>query len=150
MIDTASSGWRGTRHRIFQGLAGLCMGLMLVACGGGGGGSDNVSNSDSNNGGGGERAKWTYLVYMSAENNLSDMATFNVNQMKAAQSSNDVRVVVQLDQSTSETPGASATTMRGSVSNRETHFASLGIVGAHISRNAKHVRLVEPAQRFPK
>jgi len=132
MKVTAFGGWRGMRHQIFRGLAGLCVGMMLVACGGGGGGSDTASNGDGTSGGGGgggsggARAKWTYLVYMAAENNLSDMATFNVNQMKAAQSSNDVRVVVQLDQSTSETPGASATTLRGSVSNHETHFATLG------------------------
>ncbi len=129
MKVTASSGWRGMRHRIFQGLAGLCVGMMLVACGGGGG-SDTASNGDGTSGGdggsGGARAKWTYLVYMAAENDLSDMATLNVNQMKAAQSSNDVRVVVQLDQSTRETPGASATTLRGSVSNHGTHFATMG------------------------
>lgn len=50
---------------------------------------------------GGDRAtaKWTYMVYMSADNNLEDEAILNVNQMEAVGSSDEVNIVIQLDRS---------------------------------------------------
>ena len=44
-------------------------------------------------------AKWTYLVYMSADNNLEDEAILNFNQMEEVGSSEDVTIVIQLDRS---------------------------------------------------
>jgi uncharacterized membrane protein len=44
-------------------------------------------------------AKWTYLLYMSADNNLEDEAILNFNQMEDVGSSDDVNVVLQLDRS---------------------------------------------------
>ena len=44
-------------------------------------------------------AKWTYLVYMSADNNLEDEAILNFNQMEMVGSSGDLNIVVQFDRS---------------------------------------------------
>jgi len=44
-------------------------------------------------------AKWTYLVYMAADNNLEDEAILNFNQMEAVGSSADLNIVVQFDRS---------------------------------------------------
>jgi uncharacterized membrane protein len=44
-------------------------------------------------------AKWTYMVYMSADNNLEDEAILNFNQMEEVGSSDDVNMVLQLDRS---------------------------------------------------
>jgi uncharacterized membrane protein len=44
-------------------------------------------------------AKWTYLLYMSADNNLEDEAILNFNQMEEVGSSEDLNIVLQLDRS---------------------------------------------------
>ena len=44
-------------------------------------------------------AKWTYLLYMSADNNLEDEAILNFNQMEEVGSTEDVNIVLQLDRS---------------------------------------------------
>jgi hypothetical protein len=44
-------------------------------------------------------AKWTYLVYMSADNNLEDEAILNFNQMEMVGSSDELNIVVQFDRS---------------------------------------------------
>jgi uncharacterized membrane protein len=44
-------------------------------------------------------ANWTYMVYMSADNNLEDEAILNINQMEAVGSTEDVNIVLQLDRS---------------------------------------------------
>jgi len=49
--------------------------------------------------GGRATAKWTYMVYMSADNNLEDEAILNVNQMEAVGSSDELNIVIQLDRS---------------------------------------------------
>nr|NIP36608.1 hypothetical protein [Thermoplasmata archaeon]NIS13735.1 hypothetical protein [Thermoplasmata archaeon]NIS21594.1 hypothetical protein [Thermoplasmata archaeon]NIT79171.1 hypothetical protein [Thermoplasmata archaeon]NIU50633.1 hypothetical protein [Thermoplasmata archaeon] len=59
-------------------------------------------------------AKWTYMVYMSADNNLEDEAILNFNQMEAVGSTDDVNIVLQLDRSPEwdETNGNWTTTRR--------------------------------------
>ncbi len=59
----------------------------LLSCGSGGGG---------NNGGPGPR-KWTYMVYMGADNNLSDAGLYNLNEMEKVGSSAAVAIVVQAE-----------------------------------------------------
>ncbi len=56
---------------------------------------------DGDGGPGGSRtdANWTYMVYMSADNNLEDEAILNVNQMEAVGPSDAVNIVLQLDRS---------------------------------------------------
>ncbi len=44
-------------------------------------------------------AKWTYMVYMSADNNLEDEAILNMNQMEAVGSDEDLNIVIQFDRS---------------------------------------------------
>lgn len=58
--------------------------LFLTACG---------NSGDSN-------ARWTFMVYMDADNNLSSTAPNDLNEMKAVGSSGDVNIIVQCD-----TPG---------------------------------------------
>lgn len=94
---------------------------LLQGCGGGG--SD---SKDDNNGGGSTKAKWTYLVYVAADNTLSDMADFNLNQMKAANHSADVNVVVQLERSTQYSTGADTNTYRGKVTKGAANLVSVG------------------------
>jgi hypothetical protein len=65
-------------------------------------------------------AKWTYLVYMSADNNLSSAALKDINEMEKIGSSTDVNVVVQVDFSSEYSPNVygnhAATTARGLIS----------------------------------
>jgi uncharacterized membrane protein len=58
------------------------------------GDGDGGSTSDSR-----APAKWTYMVYMSADNNLEDEAILNFNQMEEVGSSAEVNIVLQLDRS---------------------------------------------------
>jgi len=103
----------------------------LSACMGGGGGGDSAnpsgskpasstdasstpssvnpaSNPDTSanagTGAGTASAKWTYLVYMSADNNLSSAALKDINEMEKIGSSADVNVVVQVDFSSEYSP----------------------------------------------
>ena len=62
-----------------------------------GGGRD--QGVDSAAGGDRAMAKWTYLVYMSADNNLEDEAILNFNQMEMVGSSDDLNIIVQFDRS---------------------------------------------------
>jgi hypothetical protein len=116
---------------LVSGFAALCTAVLLSACGGGGGSdSATVNNGPGSNGGnggnGGAQAKWTYLVYMAADNTLSEMADINIEQMKAARSSSNVRVVVQVDQSAKYTSGASPTTLRGTIGGGSSQLTSMG------------------------
>lgn len=43
------------------------------------------------------KAKWTFITYMAADNNLAEMAVRNVGQMKAVPNSDDVNLIVQWD-----------------------------------------------------
>jgi uncharacterized membrane protein len=62
---------------------------------------DPIDNDNGAQSTGGDRAdaKWTYMVYMSADNNLEDEAILNVNQMEVVGSNDDVNIVIQLDRS---------------------------------------------------
>ena len=44
-------------------------------------------------------AKWTYMVYMSADNNLEDEGILNLNQMEAVGSGGGLEIVAQFDRS---------------------------------------------------
>ena len=101
--------------------AALTAGLM-AACGGGGGGDTAPSSTTPPP----AQARWTYLVYMAADNTLSDMAALNVQQMQQANSSGDVNVVVQVEQSTQYSPGASTQTLRGKVTKGAARLDSMG------------------------
>jgi len=61
----------------------------LGACGGGGGGS-------SSGGGGGGR-QWTYMVYLGADNNLSDAGIGDIEEMAQVGTDSNVAIVVQAE-----------------------------------------------------
>jgi hypothetical protein len=44
-----------------------------------------------------DKAKWTFMVYMAGDNNLSDAGDMDLDEMRAVGSSPDVNVVVQFD-----------------------------------------------------
>lgn len=92
----------------------------LAACGGG---ADDKPQPTATGTG---PAEWTYLVYMAADNTLSDMATFNLRQMVAANSSDAVRVVVQVEQNQQQTTSAGPDTYRGLVTHGSAALASVG------------------------
>lgn len=162
MIDNISSALHRARRAALGAL--LACGLALAGCGGGGD-ADTVSSGNGNapaDGGtsGGNtdtgstsgKAKWTYLVYMAADNNLSPMAGLNVQQMMAAKSSPDVRIVVQVEQSAQYTQGADGKTMRGTVDNGATHLKTLGDVdmssGAALADFIRWGKQNYPADRY--
>lgn len=60
----------------------------LGACGGGGGGD---------NGGGGTGRQWTYMVYMGADNNLSDAGIGDIAEMAKVGSDSNVAIVLQAE-----------------------------------------------------
>ncbi len=60
---------------------------------------DPPSFEGDGDGGARARAKWTYMLYMSADNNLEDEAILNLNQMEAVGSTDEVNMVLQLDRS---------------------------------------------------
>ncbi len=121
--------------RAWRGLGVLLGCAALVACGGGGGGD---TGSTVAAGGGAPvptvsgtstpaaRAQWTYLVYLAADNNLSEDAAEDIREMTQAVSSDEVRVVVQMDQSTAYSGVAGRTTRRGLVKNGSVQWTDLG------------------------
>jgi len=69
---------------------------------------------------------WTVMIYMAGDNNLSDTALLNLNQMKSANSSANVRVVVLVEFSPTYTPGVSSNTLYGTVTNGSADLQSVG------------------------
>ena len=99
------------KFKTFSLVALLLTSLCIASCGGGGGSSP-----------GPEPRTWTILVYMDGDNNLSGSALDNFAQIKAADGSTNVTVILQL-----ATLGAS--TKRYQIKNGQTAFlADLGEV----------------------
>ncbi len=102
---------------------GLAMLVALMAgCGGGGGGGGGKNSGGGGNptgggstgggspdhglnggGGSGDVKKWTYMVYMGGDNNLSSAGLTDLNEMESVGSTNDVNVVLQAEFSTKYT-----------------------------------------------
>jgi len=86
--------------------------ISIVSCGG-------SSSKDS----GGEvvvpeapaMGAWTFMVYMAADNNISNAAKADINEMESVGSSSDVTVVVQAEFNTGESPDLPSSTVRGRV-----------------------------------
>ncbi len=65
---------------------------------------------------GAETAKWTYMVYIAGDNNLSQEAFGDINEMEIVGSTPEVNVVVQVEFSSAFSPGlGSYNTMRGKI-----------------------------------
>ncbi len=71
-------------------------------------GSDDDSSKTSG-------TKWTYMVYIAGDNNLSDAAIGDINEMEQVGSNDSVNAVVQVEYSQQYTPGVSLNTMRGRI-----------------------------------
>ena len=71
-------------------LFALALFLLIAGCGGGGGGDDDSGKT-------GNKAAWTYMVYMGADNNLSTAGLFDLNEMETAGSSEKVNIVLQAE-----------------------------------------------------
>jgi hypothetical protein len=63
---------------------------ILSGCGGSGG--DNSDDDNNSN-----KAKWTYMVYMGADNNLSNEGLSDLNEMEVVGSNEDINIVLQAE-----------------------------------------------------
>lgn len=116
-----------TGSRFFKALRYFCLigvialGLMTTIGTGGGGGGDDGGGGDSttsNGDSGGNttgKAKWTYMVYITGDNNLSSAAIGDINEMGQVGSSSNVNIVVQAEFSEQYSPGMTNNTFRGKI-----------------------------------
>jgi len=82
--------------------------ISFSGCGGGGGSSDNGDTTG--------KAKWTYMVYISGDNNLSSAAIGDINEMEQVGSSEEINVVVQAEFSPQFSPDIGIyNTLRGKI-----------------------------------
>jgi hypothetical protein len=76
---------------------------ILSSCGGGSGDYLDDDDNEGSNGNGdvgdGTRAKWTYMVYLGADNNLSTAGLGDLNEMEMVGSSQDLNIIVQAEYS---------------------------------------------------
>lgn len=75
----------------------LAMAVLLTGCGGGGS-KDPYEFFDPNNGKSGP-TEWTILVFLNADNDLERFGILNFNQMEQIGSTDQVKIVVQMDRS---------------------------------------------------
>lgn len=94
---------------------GLLTAGLLTACGGGGSGGETSSNTSGGNTTPTAQAKWTYMVYVAGDNNLSDDAIKDINEMEQVGSTGAVNIVVQAEFSPNYSPGQTANTKRGRI-----------------------------------
>ncbi|MCK9420855.1 MAG: clostripain-related cysteine peptidase [Nitrospirae bacterium] len=76
--------------------------MSLLSCSSGGGGDNGTAGS----------RKWTYMVYIGGDNNLSDAAVADLNEMETVGSSDNVAIAVQVELSPRYTAGAPSDTYR--------------------------------------
>ncbi len=81
----------------------LALFLPLLSCSSGGGGDSGGSGGIAPPPGG--AYQWTYMVYMGADNNLSDAGLADLNEMEMVGSSANVAIVVQAEFSTKYSQG---------------------------------------------
>ncbi|HPR17640.1 MAG TPA: hypothetical protein PLD62_05285, partial [Candidatus Cloacimonadota bacterium] len=70
------------KHRIFKYFCLLTMAFCLLSCG---------EKKDT--------AAWTILIYMAADNGLNNNALEDIQEMTTAQFSDEINVIVQIDES---------------------------------------------------
>lgn len=78
----------------------------LAACGGGGGGDPTATGR-----------QWTYMVYMGADNNLSNAGATDINEMETVGSNENIAIVVQAEFSAQYSPNLPTDTRRVYVEN---------------------------------
>lgn len=84
------------RLRYLALAAVACLYLVLAGCGGGSSRSVTGKLKDIPGGSGGS---WTVLVYLNADNDLEPFGILNFNQMEKVGSTDNVKIVVQMDRS---------------------------------------------------
>lgn len=119
----------------------LACAVGLSGCGGGGSTSSPVVTTPTT------PKAWTYMVYMAADNNLSEAAVADINEMEKIGSSHQVNVVVQADFSPLYSDLDSPNTQRGLIvkDNRPDHISSLKAMGRNVNM-AEPLSLVEFVQ----
>jgi hypothetical protein len=85
----------------------LVTALILAGCSGHGGGTGSSA----------PERKWTYMVYMAADTDISAAAEHDINEMETIGSSNDVNIVVQVEFNPMFSPDYSSSTLRGRIIN---------------------------------
>ncbi len=116
----------------FRVLLLLATTAFLIDCDGGGSGGG---------GGSGSQRQWTYMVYMGADNNLSEAGLGDINEMETVGSTGAVAVVVQAEFSSQYTPGVPTDTKRIYVEN-DNDTGSVSLVGTSIG----NVNMADPAE----
>ncbi len=112
------------------------MTLLLASCGGGGGSSQGpapvIPTPVS-------KTKWTYMVYIAGDNNLSDAALTDLNEMETVGSSKDVNVVAMAEFSPTYSIGQSANTQRGKIlkDSNTSVVSSLSTMGKNVDMGKK-------------
>lgn len=104
----------GFSARVLYASAALGAMWLLAACGGGGGDGPSLAPSLP------VQAKWTYMVYIAADNNLSQAAIGDLNEMESVGSTANVNIVVQVEFSQNQSFGGnpfpdSSATRRGRI-----------------------------------
>lgn len=121
--------------------AALALAIGLAACGGGGGASTNPTLPDTVNPTTGNTAvatpvssvkAWTLMVYIAGDNNLSEFALADLNELRAGTANANVNIVVQMEYNgtfASSPTYTGGTTYRGAVSGPNSpHLTSIGSV----------------------
>lgn len=104
----------------------------MFACGGSSDGLSAINTSPTTNPTTGAahanpgKAAWTYMVYIAGENDLSSMATLDLEEMAHASSSDTVNVPVMMERNPSTDPLAPATAQRGIVKGGQVQLVDLG------------------------
>ncbi len=105
----------------------VLLSLVLVACGGGG----STGTTTTGGGGGTSGRQWTYMVYMGADNNLSDAGAADINEMEKVGSNANVAIVVQAEFSSKYSTGLPTDTRRIYVQN-DNNTNSVNLTGTSL------------------
>ncbi len=99
----------------------LAVCLLVMSCGGGSSGDhvDPATPEAPANG------SWTFMVYMAADNTISNAAKADINEMESVGSSSDVSIIVQVEFNKNESPELPVSTVRGRVF-RDQNQANIG------------------------
>lgn len=92
---------------------------------------------------GGGKARWTFLVYLDADNNLESEGIFNLNQMEAVGSTSQVNIVVQMDRSSSyDSSNGNWTTCRRYLVSKDSNTST---ISSTLVQDIGEVDMADPA-----
>ena len=114
---------------LFRSIVTISIIVLVLGCGSGdsgsggsgSGGSSSGGSSSGGSSGGGTGAKWTYMIYMGADNNLSSSGIGDLIEMESVGSDGNIKIALQAEFSTQYTDfgtsGYAGETLRFLVSN---------------------------------